>query len=334
MTSRNRSYLVTGASGFIGAWIVKTLIERGDSVTTLELHAETHRIAALLDQDARSKINERQGDIADLEAVRGAVAAAEPDAIIHLAGLQVPACRADPIAGARVNVLGTLNVFETAREAGVRNVTYASSAAVYGPAPPDQAIKEHEYIAPVTHYGVFKKANEGTAQVYWNDNSIASAGLRPLTVYGLGRDRGLTSAPTTAMKAALLGLKFKLPLTGPTDFLYAEDAAQAFITCADEITEGAHVFNIAGESTTMESCIELIDKALPEDRRGLLTCEGSEIPIAPRLDDTALRAATSYAHQTRLEDGIRHTLNHFQTLLDKGSLDRSDLPAHAEGAST
>ena len=84
----------------------------------------------------------------------------------------------------------------------------------------------------------------------------------------------------------------------------------------------------------METCIELIDKALPEDRRGLLSCDGMEIPIAPRLDDTALRSLTSYTHQTRLEDGIRYTLDHFQSLIDDGSLDRSDLPEHTQGAST
>lgn len=334
MTTSKQSYLVTGASGFIGAWIVKTLIERGDDVTTLELSGEKHRLEALLDAEARSKIQERIGDIADLTVVRDSVAAARPNAIIHLAGLQVPACRADPIAGARVNVVGTLNVFEAAREAGVRNVTYASSAAVYGPAPHDHAVKEHEYIEPRTHYGVFKKANEGNAEVYWNDNGVASAGLRPLTVYGLGRDRGLTSAPTTAIKSALLGMEFKIPLSGATDFLYAEDAAQAFITCADEITTGAHVFNIAGESTTIESCVGLINKALPTDRQGLLSFEGPEIPIAPRLDDTALRKNTSYSRATGLETGIRTTIEHFQNLIDENRLDCSDLPNQPKGLPT
>ena len=331
MTNGN-NYLVTGGNGFIGAWILKILLERGDRVTTLELSDENHRIDVLLDEDMRDNFEERHGDVSDLDTVRAAVKASRADAIIHLAGLQVPACKADPVSGARVNVIGTLNVFHAAAEAGVGNVTYASSAAVYGHAPADHAVKETEYVAPLTHYGVFKRANEGNALVHWNDNSIPSAGLRPLTVYGLGRDRGLTSAPTTAMKAATLGMELELPLTGPTDFLYVEDAAHAFITCADEIREGAHVFNIAGESTTMEHCIELIDKELPEDRRGLITCEGPEIPIAPRLDDTALRSETSHSMRTSLEEGVGKTMAHFRRLIDEGRLDRSDLPERTQGA--
>lgn len=326
----SHSYLVTGANGFIGAWILKILLDRGDRVTTLELTDERHRINSLFDVEevdgAHERIQSILGDVSDLNVVRETFEKAQPDRVIHLAGLQVPACREDPIAGARVNVGGTLNIFETAKEAGVQNVTYASSAAVYGPAPAHYAVKEDEYVAPMTHYGVFKRANEGAAQVYWNDNSVASAGLRPLTVYGVGRDRGLTSAPTTAMKSALLGMEFELPLTGATDFLHVEDAARAFITCADEITEGAHVFNIAGESTTMETCIELIDQTLPEDCRGQITCSGGAIPIAPRLDDSALREATTYAHRTDLKEGIRQTIEYFQRLIAEDRLDVRDLP--------
>ena len=332
----NRSYLVTGASGFIGAWIVKILLDRGDRVTTLDLSEENHRLDALLPIDeieaTRDRIQPLFGDVADLAVVQGAVDTAQADRIIHLAGLQVPACRADPIAGARVNVVGTLNVFKAAHDAGIGNVTYASSAAVYGNAPADHAVPEDEYIGPMTHYGIFKLANEGSARIYWNDNGLATAGLRPLTVYGVGRDRGLTSAPTTAMKSALLGMPFELPLTGPTDFLHVEDAAHAFITCADEITEGAHVFNIAGESTTMEACIEHIDEALPEDCRGLLSCNGSSIPIAPRLDDTALRSATSYTNSTGLAEGIQQTISGFQGLIKENRLDLSDLPKAGKGA--
>jgi nucleoside-diphosphate-sugar epimerase len=329
----NRRYLVTGANGCIGAWIVKILLERDDEVTTLDLDTGCHRLDSLFELDRlpeiHSRIYERSGDVAEPADVRSAVEAARPDAIIHLAGLQVPTCRANPILGARVNVGGTLNIFEAAREAGTANVTYASSAAVYGPAPADRAIKENEFVDPRTHYGVFKLANEGNADIYWNDHQVPSAGLRPLTIYGPGRDQGMTSAPTTAMKSAVLGAEFTMPLTGSTDFLYVEDAARAFIACADAINEGAHVFNISGESTTFESCKDLIEDELPEDRRGLVACDGGSIPIAPNLDDDALRASTGYDQSTSLGDGVRKTMEAFQRLEREGRLDRRDLPDFA-----
>ena len=326
----SRRYLVTGANGCIGAWIVKILLDREDVVTTLDLDAGSHRLDALCELDRLPEIHERidarSGDVGDLEEVRAAVEAARPDAIIHLAGLQVPTCRANPIAGARVNVSGTLNIFEAAREAGTPNVTYASSAAVYGPAPADRSIKEDEFVDPRTHYGVFKLANEGNADIYWNDHKVPSAGLRPLTIYGPGRDQGMTSAPTTAMKSAILGAEFTMPLTGPTDFLYVEDAAEAFIASADAVHEGAHVFNISGESTTFENCLELIDAELSENRRGLIKCDGGSIPIAPNLDDTALRVATGHDRRTSLQDGIRRTITAFERLEREGRLDLRDLP--------
>ena len=119
--------------------------------------------------------------------------------MIHLAALQVPFCRADPPLGARVNVLGTVNVFEAAKaRPHLAPITYASSIAAFDA---NGTMAGH----PGTIYGVYKRANESTAAVYFAENGVSSTGLRPHTVYGVGRDQGLTSAPTTAMLAAAAG---------------------------------------------------------------------------------------------------------------------------------
>ena len=113
--------------------------------------------------------------------------------MIHLAALQVPFVRANPPLGASVNVVGTVVVFEAVRALGplAGTLTYASSIAAYDPPTPGH---EHEQRGtPATLYGVFKRANEETAGVYWADHQIPSIGLRPHTVYGLGRDQGVTS---------------------------------------------------------------------------------------------------------------------------------------------
>ena len=122
--------------------------------------------------------------------------------VVHLAGLQVPTCRVNPPVGAFVNVVGTLHVFEAARAIGAERVVYASSAAVFGLS--DEAVDEQVVPEPLTHYGVFKRANEGSARVYYRDHGLSSIGLRPYSVYGVGRDAGITSDPTRAMKAALI----------------------------------------------------------------------------------------------------------------------------------
>src|SRR5262249_11824732 len=134
--------------------------------------------------------------------------------VVHLAALQVPFCRADPPLGARVNVLGTVNVFEAVRRRLVpmAPLVYASSVAAFDP--PDDGVAPSMRGHPGTLYGVFKRANEATASVYALEHGVASVGLRPHTVYGVGRDQGLTSAPTAAMLAAAAGLPYAIPYGG------------------------------------------------------------------------------------------------------------------------
>jgi nucleoside-diphosphate-sugar epimerase len=171
--------------------------------------------------------------------------------VIHLAGLQVPTCKANPVAGAMVNVIGTLNLFEAAKSLGINGVVYASSAAVYGMNDDDVPVDESAVCEPSTHYGVFKRANEGNARIYFLDHGVSSVGLRPLTVYGVNRDTGLTSDPTKAMKAAVLERPFHIRFGGATDFQYAADTAAAFIACADQLPDGASVFNLHGETVAV-----------------------------------------------------------------------------------
>jgi nucleoside-diphosphate-sugar epimerase len=321
----NEPYFVTGAQGCIGAWVVKTLVERGDTPVVFDLSTDSRRLAAIMSPDEMERVRFITGDITDNSAVRRALEESRAERIIHLAGLQVPACKADPIAGATVNVLGTLNVFEAARVAGLTSVIYASSAAVLGPADSLEPVDESAPCEPTTHYGVFKRANEGNARVYFMDFGISSVGLRPLTVYGVGRDTGLTSDPTRAMKSALLGRRFHIRFSGNTDFLYVADAAAAFIACADRPPESACVFNLHGDVVEVSDIVRLIDSELPPHQRGLVTFGGPVIPVAPSMNDRAIRAAVGYLSTTTLDAGIRETLRRFSSLKDQGRLDTGDL---------
>src|SRR3954468_13455846 len=158
-------FLVTGAHGCIGAWVVAELVADGRPVVTFDLSTEPRRLRLLLDEDAVGTIPHVAGDITDLAAVGRAIDEHEVTHVIHLAALQVPFCRADPPLGARVNVLGTVNVFEAAKaRASVAPIVYASSIAVFDAA---GTIAGH----PGTIYGVYKRANESTASVYHAENA-------------------------------------------------------------------------------------------------------------------------------------------------------------------
>lgn len=322
----NDTYFVTGALGCIGAWVVAHLVARGDHPVVFDVGGDPRRIRDVLGEAGLARVRFAAGDVTDGAAVRAAVAACAPRAIVHLAGLQVPTCRQDPALGARVNVLGTIHVFEAALAASVPRVVYASSAAVFGPEADDgAAVDESVVAAPVTHYGVFKQANEGTARVYWRERQLASVGLRPLTVYGVGRDQGMTAGPTTAMKAAVLGRAHSIAFSGPTDFHYVADTAAAFVACADAGPPGAHVYNLHGDTVDVADVVRAIEAEVPA-ARGRIEVRGPRIPIPARLDDAAIRTVYPTLPHTPLADGVRATIARFRELHAAGALDVRDLP--------
>ena len=129
-------YFLTGAQGCIGTWIVRNLIDRGNEVFIYDLDVEPKRLSMLLSPEELGAIHFIQGDITDYDRLKGEMQRNSVTHVIHLAGLQVPVCRANPRLGAMVNVVGTVNVFEAARSLPepIQGLAYASSAAVFGPA--------------------------------------------------------------------------------------------------------------------------------------------------------------------------------------------------------
>jgi len=237
--------------------------------------------------------------------------------------LQVPTCKADPVLGALVNVVGTLNIFDAALTVGIERVVYASSAAVFGMSEDDAPLDESAVSEPLTHYGVFKRTNEGNARVFFLDHGLSSVGLRPLTVYGVNRDTGLTSDPTKAMKAAVLGHSFHIRFGGATDFQYVADTAAAFIACAERAPDGAHVFNLHGETVEVAEIARVINENAASN--DLVTWGGAAIPIAPALDDTMIRRVIGDLPSTPLRAGVRETMGRFRELYEAGRLDTSDI---------
>ena len=325
MKGEAHTWFVTGALGCIGAWVVKAILDRGGRVVVFDLGDDPRRLRDILPPAELRAVSFVKGDITDSRAVASAVAESGATRIVHLAGLQVPFCKADPALGARVNVLGTVNVFEAAKRCSIERVVYASSAAVYGPPESADAPDERQACEPATHYGVYKRANEGTARIYWQDEGLSSVGLRPLTVYGVGRDQGMTSGPTKAMKAVVVGRDYTIGFSGATDFNYVADTAQAFVDCAERAPAGAHVYNLHGDSVRVDRIIELIEEHCGAELRAPIRSEGPELPIPPALDGALLHAAIPNLPTTPLSEGIAETMRRFTELRDEGRLETGDL---------
>lgn len=323
-----KHFLVTGAKGFIGSWVVKVLLERGDRPLILDLDANSHRLRALLTEEQLASVSFTPGDVSKLEDVERAMADHGITHVIHLAALQVPFCIANPPLGALVNVVGTVNVFESVKRHRdqVRKLVYASSAAVYGTPQFYGAdhIVDDAPLQPVTLYGVFKQCNEGTARVYYACDGISSAALRPSTVYGVGRDQGLTSGPTKAIKACVAGRPYTIRLTGPVDMQYARDTAITFIRAAESEIEGARIYTPRGAVITIEEFLAALERHFPEARR-LIRVEGNPLPLPADVENTAIRRDFPDLPSTPLDEGIRETAEIFGRLQRENRLDLREL---------
>jgi nucleoside-diphosphate-sugar epimerase len=320
--------LVTGAFGCIGAWVVRGLLAEGERPVLFDLGDDPWRMRMIVGPDVGGRVTTVRGDIADREQVTRAVLDHGVDRIIHLAAWQVPLCRQDPPKGALINVVGTANVFEAARatKGRIAHVVYVSSAAVFGPPAlyPSGPMKDDARPHPATHYGVYKVANEETARVYWGEHRLSSAGFRPLSVYGPGRDFGVTAAPTLAMKAAVIGRPFKIPYGGGTDLIYTEDVARALLAAARAKLEDARTYNLHGESVKIAAVVRAIEDAWPK-AKGLVSHVEEAPPFAEALDDARYQQELGPAPRTSLSDGVAKTLDAFARLQKEGRLDAREL---------
>jgi nucleoside-diphosphate-sugar epimerase len=306
-------FFVTGATGCIGGWVVKNLVESGAEVYALARSGSLQRLSLIMSEKDIAKVHVIRGDLTDARLVDSSVAKHGIDRIIHLAAMQLPLCRADPGLGARVNVEGTINVFEAAKKNDIELIVFSSSTAVYG--------TRHEYrdarighgarLLPHSLYGAYKQANECCAKTYFELDGISSIGIRPYVVYGPLRDQGMTSTPTSAMKAAVRREKYEISYGGRFDFQYADDTAKAFILAACAHYEGANTYNLGGQCVTMKDVVRAIGQAEP-GAEDLITYVDTPLPFPPDADNSELEKITGPVCMTPLVDGVETSMEIFR----------------------
>jgi UDP-glucuronate 4-epimerase len=324
--SRNRSderFLVTGALGCIGAWTVRQLVREGVPVVAFDLGRDSRRLALVMPPEDLAHVTFVQGDITNLPAIERAIDEHNITNVIHLAALQVPFCRADPPRGAAVNVTGTVNVFEAVsrRSAHMAQVVYTGSIGMYSPGDVDRVtgrLEEDAEAHPGNHYGVYKLANEGNARVYWQDSGLPSTGVRPMTVYGAGRDQGMTSSPTVAIAAAVLGVPYEISFGGRTLFQYAEDVAATMILASRSAPDGARVLNLGGSPVALVDWVAAIESAVPE-AAGRISVAAKELPFPAEIAHERV-AVLGAVPVTPYREAIAATADIYKQLATAGRL--------------
>lgn len=310
------TYLVTGGMGCIGAWALRHLQRSGVRAVNFDQSDDRHRLNWLMSAEQQADITFVQGDLRDTEAVKAVFAEHDISHVIHLAALQVPFCRANPPLGAEVNVTGTVNIFEGARAQGIEHIAYASSIGVYGPPSdfPPGLIAHDAPKRPRTLYGAYKVCNEGTALVYHEEQGVSSTALRPYTVYGVGRDQGMTSEPTHALVAAVKGQPYRIGFSGTMQFQLASDVARQFILAAEQPLGGARGFNLGGGApVTVADFVAAAKTVLPEAE---IDVADNPLPFPAGFDDSELRDSFDTVYETPLAEGVAQTIAHIQRLGD------------------
>jgi nucleoside-diphosphate-sugar epimerase len=323
MASSDR-YLVTGAAGCIGAWVIRLLLDEGVEVVASDLSDDLRRLDLIsLGKPSGRPVFTRL-DVTRTDDVKALVADGGITHIVHLAGLQVPFCAANPPLGASVNVVGTANIFEAAAHAGrAVGIAYASSAAVFGNGAfyPGGLVADSSPALPETFYGVYKVANEGTARIYAQNHAVGSIGLRPFVVYGPGRDQGRTADITTAMLAAASGTSFQIAFGGNVLLTHAEDCARAFIDAA-RASRGSGdsvCLNVPGHRAGVAAIVDAICREVPA-AAGSITFSTTPSRTPALLASSALAEAVGTTPNRPLGEGISQTITFFRQAIDAGLL--------------
>ncbi len=299
--------LVTGGSGFIGGGVVKALAERDDHVIAFDI-ARTQRLDAMLAQ--HGNVEFIQGEITEWPQVMTIVQAKKPDAVIHCAAIVgVTNSLASPIGTFRVNVEGSLNVFEAMRLFGVKRAINLSSEETYGVFEKD-LIDETHANRPIKPYGISKYAVERLACDYAFAYGLEIIHARTCWVYGPGLPR--PRVPKIFVDAAVAGRKLHLLSGGDfrVDHVYIDDCVDGIVKALDKPKHSYDIYHIAtGEAPSLAEIVQIVKELVPGANLAIEPgpyrfIDGTEAVHKGALDISRARAELGYQPRYPIRKGL------------------------------
>lgn len=303
--------LVTGAAGFIGSTLVDRLLADGHGVVGLDDlsrgRLENLAAAGRCDRFAFERFDVTDRRLPDL------LARVRPEVVCHLAAqIDVRVSVADPLLDARLNVLGTINLLESARRAGARKVVFTSSGgSIYGE-PEVLPVDERAPIDPHSPYAAGKAAGELYLGCYRRLYGLATTSLALGNVYGPRQDPHGEAGVVAIFATALLeGRPTKIygDGTATRDYVYVEDVVEAFVRACGPVGEGRR-FNIGtGIETSVSALHTLVAAAVgaPDTPTYAEPRVGELQTIA--LDCTAARDQLGWEPRTDMRASVRATVD-------------------------
>lgn len=312
------SVFVTGAYGLLGAWLTRTLVDRGDRVVVLQ-RDRAPRSALLLD-GVEDAIDAVHGDLNDDGLIARVLGEYEVDTVFHLAAQTiVGTANRSPLATFESNVRGTWTLLEACRLHGAERVVVAASDKAYG-ASATLPYREDMPLDPRYPYDVSKAATDMIARSYWHTFGLPVAVTRFANLYG-GGDLNRSRLIPEAIGAALAGRAPVIRSDGSPerDFLYVEDAVDAYLRLADALDRDdarGEAFNAGGGQPhavrdVVARICTLAGTEVEPDVRGSGTPDG-EID-RQYVDAAKLRSLTGWEPRVSLDEGLRRTIAWYRT---------------------
>ncbi|HEX6391285.1 MAG TPA: NAD-dependent epimerase/dehydratase family protein [Solirubrobacteraceae bacterium] len=312
-----RTAFVTGAYGMLGAWIVKALLAR--DVRVVVLKRDDVAVSALALEGLESQCAVVHGDLVEPGVVERAIGEYECDSVFHLAAQTiVGTANRSPVSTFESNIRGTWTLMEACRLQGVARVVVAASDKAYGPHE-TLPYREDFALQPRYPYDVSKAATDLIARSYWHTYGVPTAVTRFANIYG-GGDLNPSRLVPELVAAVLAGRAPVIRSDGSPerDFLYAEDAAAAYLAIADALDgDGARgeAFNAGGDAPhsvreIVSLLIEITGAQVEADYQGTGTPSG-EID-RQYVDSSKLRTLTGWAPRHDLRAGLAATVDWYR----------------------
>jgi CDP-glucose 4,6-dehydratase len=313
------SALVTGARGFVGAWLARGLLESGARVTSFDRRPRSGSPSTLAMLGVDGEVEEVEGDLRDAELVARTLEERDVDTVFHLAAETiVGTVQASPVQGFESNVRGTWTLLQACRERSVERVVFASSDKAYG-AHDELPYREDFPLQPTAPYEASKAAADLIARSYWHSYGLPIAVTRFANIYG-GGDLNFSRLIPEAVSAALDGRPPVLRSDGSPerDFLYVEDAVSAYLAIADGLSREevrGEAFNAGGGSPhPVREVVEIVARLAGTGVEPDIQGEGNPAGEIDRqwVDPTKIREVLGWEPAVGLEEGLGRTIGWYR----------------------
>ncbi len=298
-------YLVTGGAGFMGTHLVRRLVDEGISVRVLDRQVPKGL--------PKTKFEFIKGDITDAGDVKRAVKGVE--SVFHLAAMsRIQESIKDPAMAESINSMGTLNVLEACRRAGVNKLVFSSSAEIYGNGnDPNQPKTENTIPRPISPYAVTKMLGEYYCRVFYKIHGMDTVSLRFFSVYGPGQSRTESERYVSYYISKLK--KDQQPVVyydglQTSDLIYVDDAIDAIMLVHKNTNTGQSINIGSGRPVTGLEVLAMLNKIMEKD------IEPEAVParageIKHLVADISLAKKLGFEPRTGLFDGLRKTIESF-----------------------